>query len=221
MYTFTYTKTISTNSFYKMKKFFYSSLIIFTFFACGKKNNDPTPSNPTASNASFAFLKDNHQWIYDYDILGSLGTLSMLTDSISPNLYKVSSTYDSDAPDYAYWFVSGPYLKTYADGQTNAQAVIIYKSNPALNDSWSNTSATNSARITYYQVTNTDTTIVTSAGTFDHCKKIKVTFNYAFNTQYNFWNETHGLVYQSGYATLDLTSKNFRTTGGEQGYVRW
>ena len=204
-----------------MKNIYYSVLIIFVFFACGKKNNDPTPSNPSTPNASFAFVKDNHQWNYDYNIFGFARTLSLLTDSIEANLYKIATTYDSDAPEYAYWFASGPYLKTYADGQTKANAVIIYKSNPALNDSWSNVNANNPAKITYYQVTNTDTTIVTSAGTFTNCKKIQVTFNYAINTQYNYWNESHGLVYQSGYPTLDLTSKNFRLEDSEFGYVKW
>jgi hypothetical protein len=218
MYTFTRTKTIQLTPF-TMKKLFYSSLIVFLFFACGKKDNDPTPS-PNTPNATFAFLKDNHQWNYDYDALGTTGTLSMLTDSVETNLYKITNIYDSDDQEFTYWFVSGPYLKTYQDGETKANGVTIYKSNPSLNDNWSDTDPSDNTT-TYYKVTNTDTTIVTSVGTFTHCKKIKVTFSYAFNTQYNYWNETYGLVYQTGYLALDLTGKNFRLAANQQGYTRW
>lgn len=219
---FTYTEIIKPNPFYKMKKIFYSSLIVFLFFACGKKNNDPTPSSSNLPNASFAFLKDKHQWSYDYNFLGSVGTLSMLTDSVAPNLYKITRTYDADATtqEIYYWYVSGPFLKTYQNGGSTANAVTIYKSNPSLNDKWSDTDPTDN-HTTYYTVVNTDTTIVSSVGTFDHCKKIRVTFNFAFNTQYNYWNETYGLVLQTGFAALDLTGKNFRQSNTAPGYARW
>jgi hypothetical protein len=194
-----------------MKKILYSSLIIFTFIACGKKDDDPTPAipvTPATQNATFSFLKDNHAWNYDYNALGNTGTIEMVTDSVGPNLYKISTVYDTDDAEYTYWSVSGPYLKGYQEGDPSSSPIIIYKFNPSLNDTWTNIDPSDKTS-TYYKVTNADTTIVTSAGTFDHCKKIRVTFSYAFNTQYEYWNDTYGLVYQTGALKIELTSKNF------------
>jgi hypothetical protein len=212
-----------------MKKLVFSFCIIFLFLACKKKSDDPTPiiTPPTTSTANtpnviFPFLKNNHEWDYDYDFVITSGTLVMLTDSVAPYLYKLTKTYDADltSQETDYWYVSGPFLRTYQDGKTKANAVTIYKSNPSLNDHWSDTDPTNNYKTTY-TVTNTDTTIVSSFGTFDHCKKIRVTFNYAFNVQYNYWNETYGLVLQTGFAALDLTNKNFRESNTAYGYTRW
>ena len=182
------------------KIFGLAGFVLF-FAGCSKNNNDPGVFN-------CFFLQVGNQWNYDYTEFFSSSTLKQTIESESNGVYRVAQSFNSGVPSYQNWITDGSYLEVYLDGESESDAQKIFKCQASIGDSWHNPSRSVSGGTVYYKVVALNESITTSVGDFI-CTKIEVTFSYGANIQYNYWSDNYGLVFQDGFVSLDLTSKNF------------
>lgn len=188
-------------------------LLALVLFSCGEEEEDnyATPYDDIEFGTS-DFLKVGNKWVYsassEYGGDSALIVEIVSAHPVYEDVFKVSNRYYNRDPYFSYWYIDGDYLKVYEQGEAVIDAHPIYRvKNIVAGEEWQGESEN---EYLFYKVDSLNVVQNCYLGSFV-CNEITVEFSNAFNQQYNYWNDTIGLIKMQNDFITDyiLSSINF------------
>ena len=189
-------------------------LLSLSFLIFGVSCNDePDIENPLdqIDFGTCDFVAVGNCWVYSAEGVSEDSALVIEIESKHPEyeqVYKVRNTYLGEQTEYSYWYIDGEYLKVFKLNEPILDAHPIYKLEDIyIGEEWQ---GQDGDKYFFYDVDSLSVNHSCEIGDYV-CNVIKVGFSGAFNKQYNYWNDTIGLIYiRNDFANnYSLKSINF------------
>ncbi|MBL0014338.1 MAG: hypothetical protein IPP30_11745 [Flavobacterium sp.] len=197
-----------------MKNLYRTALVILTFslFSCSSdsdSNDNPNPSGTCTSN--IAFFQTGKYQKYKLTQFGSdAGTMKLTygacngTGLISTMEFRNTANVVTGTVQNKFW-QDGVWMINDANND-GIDPRKLYKTNAALNDTWSETDA--DGAVVLHTVVDIDSLITVPAGSF-HCKVYHYEKSDIINDSYIFWNDEFGQIMEdAGFFKIELMEYN-------------
>lgn len=182
--------------------------VSLVLYSCKKDTNSPPP---VANKATFTSLKKGHRWVYSFKYNGIEYDSLIVQVTDEQNGVLEVLTFDKTSSQTDYRYAEGDYVKVYPKGKTAVYAQRVAKLNAILGETWKDFTGTDTIQTT---VKETGLKLEVPAGTY-YCQELEVKNLHQKTTQYNYTNNSVGLVKiliypnTGGTVVYELKYKNF------------